>query len=106
MQSAASRSGPRRGSTAGPASPNRPSRHPTRGRWRGSTLATAEQAPTLGGLRARRLAPPSCSQDGVHFFAVRPPDRRSIEPLDVFDVVTGDLAQGPATVATEAEYAA
>ncbi len=58
-------------------------------------------ASVLGGLAA-----PGRAQDRVDLVPIGPPDRHPVEPLDVLEVMPGDLAERPAAVAPEVEDAA
>ena len=50
-------------------------------------------------------APARRAQDAVDLVAIGPADRHPVEPLDVLEVLPGDLAQRPAGVAAEVEDA-
>ena len=68
-------------------------------------LASSVEPATVGVVAFGRSASTGRAQDPVQLAAVVPADRRPVEPLDVLDVVAGDLAERPAGIATEVEDA-
>ena len=72
--------------------------------WRGRLdLASSVEPATVGIVAFGRSASTGRAQDPVQLGPVVPADRRPVEPLDVLDVVAGDLAQRPAGIAAEVE---
>ena len=104
---------------AGPGHDRRPARsairvEPTASRSPPTPGGGRHRRPSGGGRalagRCRRLgrhaAARSCAGCSSTSVAVLAPDRRPVEPLDVLEVVPGDLAERPARVAAEVEDAA
>ena len=70
----------------------------------GGDLAAPVQSASVGSVPVGRSSPAGRAQDRIDLGTVVPSDRRSVEPLDVLDVVPGDLAQRPARIAPEVEH--
>ena len=73
---------------------------------RSPRLPPPEEAAPIRGICLDRSPTTHPAQDHVDLVAIRPPDRGPIQPFDVLDVASRDLAERPTDVAAEVEHAA
>src|SRR5256714_12690517 len=72
-------------------------------RHRGRESPTPEQSSASGRVRLSGASPAGLAEQRIDLVAIRPTDRHPVQPLDVLDVASRDLAQRPAGETAERE---